>query len=235
MLSPSPSDRSLGTRRQTAILLVLSFSSGATDAFAFLSLGGIFTANMTGNLVLIGLVQRPDYLQTLIGATTAVVFFIAALFAGFRIIAVLSHPSPGRNSATFRLLFVTSVVQALIVVGWLGSGSASTLDSTLRFGLVALSSIAMAFQTVIGRQVSGNTGISTTFVTGTITTLVHDLVAGKSTGWLVRAASVVALVAGAFAGSGAIVAGRDFGPILPLLTAVVATVLSARARVRVGA
>lgn len=40
------------------MLLFLSFGAGATDAFAFLALGGIFTANMTGNLVLVGLVGR---------------------------------------------------------------------------------------------------------------------------------------------------------------------------------
>ena len=51
---------------------MLSFGAGATDAFAFLALGGIFTANMTGNLVLVGLVGRDDYLASLVGAAIAI-------------------------------------------------------------------------------------------------------------------------------------------------------------------
>jgi uncharacterized membrane protein YoaK (UPF0700 family) len=35
-----------------AALLVLTAVSGVVDAFAFLALGRVFTANMTGNLVL---------------------------------------------------------------------------------------------------------------------------------------------------------------------------------------
>ena len=65
MNSPHPTAQG---RRALAALLVLSFAAGAADAFAFLLLGGIFTANMTGNLILAGLPTRPGYMSVLMGA-----------------------------------------------------------------------------------------------------------------------------------------------------------------------
>ena len=62
-----------------AALVLLSFSAGAADAFAFLALGGIFTANMTGNLILTGMFTRPEFGATLVGAIVAIVAFAALL------------------------------------------------------------------------------------------------------------------------------------------------------------
>jgi uncharacterized membrane protein YoaK (UPF0700 family) len=64
-------------RLRAIALVLLTLGSGATDAIAFLGLGGTFTANMTGNLVLIGLVGREDYAGTAVRATVACVAFAA--------------------------------------------------------------------------------------------------------------------------------------------------------------
>jgi uncharacterized membrane protein YoaK (UPF0700 family) len=41
--------------RRDILLLVLTWAAGSVDAISFLALGRVFTANMTGNTVLLGL------------------------------------------------------------------------------------------------------------------------------------------------------------------------------------
>src|SRR6476620_4788078 len=71
--------------RVFAALVLLTFGSGVTDPFAFLGLGGTFTANMTGNLVLVGLVGRPDYPRAALLAGVAIAAFALSLLVSFRV------------------------------------------------------------------------------------------------------------------------------------------------------
>ena len=41
-------------------LLALTFVTGIVDAVSFLALGQVFTANMTGNVALLGFATRPE-------------------------------------------------------------------------------------------------------------------------------------------------------------------------------
>lgn len=199
-------------------LVVLSFGSGATDAFAFLALGGVFTANMTGNLVLAGLVGRPDYLETLLTASLAVVAFLVAMYVGFRVT---------RTGPPQRLLAAVGVVQSVVLVLWIAVGHPAGL--TLTAVMIVLSAVAMGWHTVLGRRLSARAGISTTFVTGTLTAVMQGLAEGRSDGQPLRIAAVVALVLGSFAGALVLLGLPSVGPVLPVLAAVVAWVLIRRA------
>src|SRR3954471_18041620 len=54
-MSPPPAGTTTGLRHPLAkALLVLTFSTGLVDAVSYLGLGRVFTANMTGNIVLLG-------------------------------------------------------------------------------------------------------------------------------------------------------------------------------------
>jgi uncharacterized membrane protein YoaK (UPF0700 family) len=143
------------------VAITLSLAAGATDAFAFQALGGIFTANMTGNLVLTTLFQRPGYAGSLVGALVAIAVFAAALAAGFE----LTRAAP--RGRVVSLLGAATGLQALVLVGWLRHGPDTAL--ALQCALVACSAGAMALQTVVGRRVSSFAGVTTTYVTGTIT------------------------------------------------------------------
>ena len=93
---------------------MLAFAAGATDAFAFLLLGGVFTANMTGNLVLAGLTERPGYATMIVCVIIAILAFAVGLFAAFR------AAPPG--SASRRLVVVLAaglVAQIGVLIGWL--------------------------------------------------------------------------------------------------------------------
>nr|MCW2728322.1 hypothetical protein [Aeromicrobium sp.] len=199
-------------------LVVLSFGSGATDAFAFLALGGVFTANMTGNLVLVGLVGRPGYLDTLLTAALAVVAFLAAMYVGFRVT---------RTVPPLRLLSAVGVVQGIVLAVWIAVDGRAGLAVTCT--MIVLSALAMGWHTVLGRRMSSRAGLSTTFVTGTLTSVMQDLAEGRREAQPLRLVSIAALVLGSFAGALVLLGLPRVGPVLPVVAALVAWVLLRRA------
>jgi uncharacterized membrane protein YoaK (UPF0700 family) len=206
-------------RTAPVIAVVLAFAAGATDAFAFLQLGGIFTANMTGNLVLAGLLHRPHYLTTLIGATVAVLAFGAAAYLGFRLTSSRIGPSRG----TCLLLLVATAAQAAVLAGYAAADHPP--GRLLLSVFIAGSSVAMAGQTVIGRTIEAKSGVTTTFVTGTLTSLMQTLAHGRRDFLAVRTLSILALVAGALTGALAGATDPLFGAALPLVPSLAALLL----------
>jgi len=214
----TPGPASTGT---PAVAVVLSFAAGATDAFAFLQLGGIFTANMTGNLILVGLFHRPNYTTTLIGATLAVIVFAVVAYLGFRL--TLARTGPSRDARL--LLIAATIAQLAVLAGY--AVADRPLGRALLCVFIALSAVAMACQTVIGRTFEAKSGVTTTFVTGTLTSLMQSLANGRTEFRTVRVLSILALVAGASAGALAIAADPLLGAALPLVPSVVALALLA--------
>jgi len=194
-------------------LVLLAFSSGAMDAFAFLSLGGIFTGMMTGNLILMGMFTRPEYLQVLIGALVAVAFFAIGAFAGFR---MTRTPTTGAGpSVTRRLLLPSLIAQAVATVLWIAIPSpAGRIE---QYVIVALLAIALSLQTVAAKRASDVDGITTTYVTGTITTTMQELAENKGKGNLIRIFTVVALPIGAVCSTALVASAPWSAPLLPLV------------------
>lgn len=195
-------------------LVLLAVASGAADAFAFLLLGGIFTANMTGNLVLVGMFTRPGWPVTLAGASTAVAFFAGAAYAAFR-----SSPKgvPGARyprGAVIALTVPGLVLQLALSVSWLLVGGRVELVGSC--ALVALSSAVLGIQTVLAKRLSGSAGLTTTFVTGTLTTIMEDLAERRTGARALQSAVVVAVVVGAVTGTALAAAAPVAAPFLPL-------------------
>src|SRR5205823_3879352 len=74
---------SAGSGNHSDLLLVaLTFGSGAVDAISFLGLGRVFTANMTGNIVILGLaVGIRAGAEVVRAATSLVAFTLGVLIA----------------------------------------------------------------------------------------------------------------------------------------------------------
>jgi uncharacterized membrane protein YoaK (UPF0700 family) len=70
-------------------------------------------------------------------------------------------------------------------------------------------------------------GVTTTYVTGTLTSVMQDIAERKNRGQLLRVASIAALVVGAFAGAGAVALSPTLGPLLPWAAAIAAIILVA--------
>ncbi|MGK9148308.1 DUF1275 domain-containing protein [Plantibacter flavus] len=214
-----------------AMALVLSFAAGATDAFAFLQLGGVFTANMTGNFVLAGLTSRPDFAEVLLGAAVAVALFSVGTYLAFRFTRLVSTSAERPVAAPPRRLVAVLagavLAQVLVVTVWLLLPEAPGAFALCV--LISLSALAMGGQTVVARRIENRSGVTTTFVTGTLTSLMQSLADGVRDHRVMRAAAILMLVAGAFAGS--LLTGVDpaLGAALPLLPSVAGLAILAAA------
>lgn len=184
-------------RRSHVALVLLTLAAGAMDAIAFLGLGGVFTANMTGNLILFALAGREDWVLHALRSGLACAGFCAGLLIGFKM--------PGRHRgnawwplAVIRLLRAGLALQVAFLAGWAFSGGAP--GPAVILALIGAGSCAMGMQAAAARRVN-LAGITATFVTGTLTALFETSASGWSADNRRRAAIVVALVLGALCAS----------------------------------
>ena len=198
--------------RRDALLVALTFAAGAVDAVAFLGLH-VFTAVMTGNLVLLGVAIGQGAARNAVRGLVAVGGYGIGVLAGARIVTT----APGESvwsRAVPRALVLEAVLQAAFLTGWVLTGAAP--DGLAAFALITISGIAMGLQAATTRAVAP--GRSTTYLTGTLTGLLTELSAlGVRPDWWHRALIVIALVAGALAGAIAMSTVPPVAPAIPLL------------------
>jgi uncharacterized membrane protein YoaK (UPF0700 family) len=187
-------------RGAPAILLVMTGVTGVVDAVSFLALGRIFTANMTGNIVLLGfaLGGAPDI--SIPRSLLALGCFLIGAMLGGRISGQMT-----REGRRLRVIcaFVAEVT-LLLTAGTLALGLAAPSEgSPLRMrAIVAATAVAMGLRNAVVRKL-GVADLTTTVLTMTITTLAADSVfaGGDNPRWLRRGSAIVVMVAGAAAGA----------------------------------
>jgi uncharacterized membrane protein YoaK (UPF0700 family) len=201
------------------LLALLAFGSGAVDAISYLGLGKVFTANMTGNIVLLGLAASRSEGPVVLRSAVSLAVFIVGVFAATRI----ATRSPRLHSwlAVRASLVLEVTLQAAFLAAWVGASGHPGL--ALEVVLVALSALAMGFQSGAVRMLG--IGVSTTYVTGTLAGLIGGLAASSgSRRDLVRRAMVVAsLLVGALCAGLAVVYLRTVAPVLPLAVTLIVT------------
>lgn len=199
-------------------LPLLAFGTGAADGFAYLVLGGIFTANMTGNAVLATMYGRPAYPSILIGALTAIGAFSIGLIAGFLI------AKPGQRHSACRALTLSAMCHVAVVILWW----CSTRSGAAVLCLIAASAAAMALQTVAAKRDGIDHGATTTYATGTLTDLLKDVVDGQVDWYSVRWLSLIALPAGAAVSVAVARIWSNMTPLIPLLATATCILLVSR-------
>src|SRR6266446_6464 len=161
-------------------LLGMTAVTGLVDAVSFLSLGRVFTANMTGNVVLLA-------------------FLLGAIFGG-RIMARAGADSQIRFAAQ---AFVLEVV-FLSVASFCSIGYRSDLlgHSFQPFALIALTALAMGTRNAAARKLA-IPDLTTTVLTLTITGIGADssMANGNNPRLARRVESVVAMFLGAALGA----------------------------------
>jgi len=138
---------------------------------SYLGLGRVFTANITGNLVLLGIAIGQQQLTGSIRAVVAFAGFVVGFLLGVRVTARTQPPAVWPRSTTLAVLAELGLLLGLLA-GWEITGdrpSAVTLDI-----LIALSAGAMGMQSAVARRL-GVVAVTTTFVTGMLTTLIAEL------------------------------------------------------------
>lgn len=177
------------------MLVLLSLNSGATDAVGFVALGGAFTSVMTGNMILLGISVTNAVPGVATRSGLAIVLFIAGAFVGSRIAGVAQADNPIWPAPVTRALAAELVALAAFSVGWWASGNHPR--GNVQLVLLGADAIALGIQSsAISRF--GVSGLSTTYMTGTLTTLVVTLAQGRSPRSVIPSGQILAgLIAGA--------------------------------------
>jgi uncharacterized membrane protein YoaK (UPF0700 family) len=220
----------VAARRRDSLVGVLALATGSLDVIGFTRLGGVFTSVITGNVALLGLAAGRRDATLAIHTGVAFLGYIlgAALGAG-----LAARPEPGQSIWPRRVSLVLLVeVLALLVFAavWELSGQAPTGD--IQLGLLALASAAMGMQSA-GVARLAIPGLSSTYLTGTLTGVVAALVARTDYEQVRRGLLALAALAVGAAIGGLLVIGVAWAAPLWAI-AVVGTVLVAAERSRSG-
>jgi uncharacterized membrane protein YoaK (UPF0700 family) len=173
------------------LLVGLTVVTGLVDAFSYLSLGHVFVANMTGNVVFLGFALADVGEISIPAILLAVLAFALGARLGGRWAA---DRSPHRGHL---LAAATAVQAALVTVAAVLAGTAGVRHSSVRLTLLGVLAVAMGGQNAVVRRL-GVPDMNTTVLTSTLTGL-----AGDAASWSAHArrlVSVVAMVFGALLG-----------------------------------
>lgn len=182
------------------LMLTLTFSTGVIDAVGYLGLDRVFTGNMTGNVVLLGMAVAGDTnLPSLRLALAVSCFMIGAAIAGR-----LLRKQPGGWSGWVSLnLLVVSIGTAgiAVYVATVDVHSSDLLASLVTGGLA----MVMGTQAATARHIKV-AEITTVVVTSTITGLAADswLAGGKGKHWARRTLAITLIGLGALVGAAAL-------------------------------
>ncbi len=203
-------------------LLLLTWVAGTMDALSYLK-AGVFTANMTGNTVLLGLGIAGPYRSRLFPCAVSILSFAAgALIAAVFLIGKASAAG-GIRELRAGVAMEIPFAAAFCVLSWLAPQPAPAWIPPL---LIATAACALGIQSVAVRRLKVS-GVVTTFISGTITTAIVSF-AGKNQeaesmrepGWtspLLLAGMFVLYVAAAACGAVLEDTHRFLAALMPLL------------------
>ena len=173
------------------LLIVLTVVTGLIDAFSYLSLGHVFVANMTGNVVFLGFgLAGPSGIAT-DASLVAILAFALGAFLGGRW-ALRRSPHGG-----LRLAIASATQAVLVTSAAIVAGIAGVSGATASLCLVCLLAVAMGGQNAVARRLAVP-DLTTTVLTLTVTALMAE-----PTSWLVRGRRlipVMAMLGGALGG-----------------------------------
>ncbi len=148
--------------------LCLTFGAGFVDAFGYLKLSHVYTANLSGNTVLIGVKAAGDQVPTaLLHAFTIGMFLVGLLVSGILIELAIRRRFR-------RVLGATMALEALFLTGFAAfSGTVADFGDDGPAGwhlyaLLAIAAITMGAQNTSLRM-AGILTVYTTHVTGAVT------------------------------------------------------------------
>ncbi|WP_405149752.1 DUF1275 domain-containing protein [Sphaerisporangium sp. NBC_01403] len=214
----TPLTRRAGRDPLPMALIVLTVLSGGVDAASFLGLGHVFTANMTGNVVVLGFAAGGAPGFSAAASLVSLLAFLAGAVVSGR---VDHHVRPRRARVLITLAAEAAVLGAAAVV-------AAVLDLSApagRYPVIAMVAAAMGLQNGTVR-ILAIPGITTTVLTRTLTGLASEssLAGGTNAGAARRIASVLAMLLGAYLGA---VLLRHTGPPWVLVAVTVCVALIA--------
>jgi uncharacterized membrane protein YoaK (UPF0700 family) len=203
-MSATEANRALAGRAAASVrhplsltLLTLTFTTGLIDATSYLGLGHVFTANMTGNVVLLGFgIAGTPGLPVVSPIVSMVAFLLGAALGGFLASKIAERNAVHVGSALgieVGLITIAAVLTAAINI----RPNALSGDT-----IVALLAFAMGVRNATVRRIAVP-DLTTTVLTLTLTGLAADsrLAGGSGKGTTRRLSALVAMLTGAIAGA----------------------------------
>lgn len=182
---------------RTGCMLALTFSTGIADAVGYLALDKVFTGNMTGNVVILGMSVVGTTDLPVLGPSLALVSFMLGAAVGGR---ALADRQPGWTRQVTLLIGLVGVLFATAAV--LFAAAAVREGTGLAYAMTAGLAAAMGVQAAVARWLAVK-DVTTVVVTSTITGLAADSRwgAGVPQPWLRRAGAILLIGAGAAVGA----------------------------------
>src|SRR6266702_2779371 len=125
-------------------LIALTFSTGLIDAVSFISLSHVFTANMTGNIVLLGFaVGGATGLSAARSGASLLAFMAGALFGGtFNV----RHSGWTQMRLLKRAIMVEAVLLLMAASFAASFGTKNGISPNLTYALIVLTALAIGFR-----------------------------------------------------------------------------------------
>ena len=217
-------------RALTAISVLLTIGTAATDVACFTRLGSVFASVMTSNLVFLGLSAARHSGALAARSGVAVAAYVIGVAAASRLARAGQRPAPrmtrparpARRGQPWSAwiastLLVEIVLLATFTAGWEITGTKPEGGAQLL--LLVAAAVAMGIQSGVV-AVLGIAGVSTTYLTGTLTTLIDALASPQPRPGVNvrRAAALCALVGGAALGGLLLATVPAAVPAVPLAT-----------------
>lgn len=185
-------------RVELTMMLALTFTTGIIDAIGYLGLDRVFTANMTGNVVIMGM--------GLVGSTDLPVLGPALAFVGFLLGAGIAAAL--QRKARTGWSGITTIVLTVCALIPLALGIVAEIEGHVEvhtptaYAITGLLGLAMGAQAATARRI-GVKDVTTVVITSTITGLAADsrLAGGNGSGTGRRIWAIVLMFVGALAGA----------------------------------
>ena len=202
------------TRRSDALVIVLTLVTGSTDAIGLIRLGGVFTSVMTGNMVFLGIATAEHNGSIALHTGVAFAAYVLGSFIGAR---VAGHAPKDETHLWPRSIVVALAVELAVVavfaVWWeLLHGTPSP---HITYALLGLNAAALGVQSAAVLRF-GVHGLSTTYLTGTLTQFVAGLTKRGDPLQVRSGLILLALIIGALLGAVTALHAPLFAPLVPL-------------------
>lgn len=156
------------------ILLLTAFAAGSVDVVSFAVLGGVFASAMTGNFALLAwYVARSDF-QSAMGSVVALSGFVVGCAVGI----LQRRGRPAGNAITLLLMSECGLLLFFALYALWAPGVSNGPGGHLQ---IALLSVAMGLQAVLGQTISVTSIVFTTTLTRLVASVADSLSNGEPT------------------------------------------------------
>jgi uncharacterized membrane protein YoaK (UPF0700 family) len=202
------------------LMLALTFSTGVIDAVGYLGLDKVFTGNMTGNVVILGMALAGAPGLPIVGPVIALLLFMAGAAVSGRVLKGRPAGWSHLNTTLFGVVGVILLAAALVAL------LVTERPEWVTYGVTGMLGLAMGMQAGAARHI-GVADVTTVVVTSTIVGLAFDSVfgGGGNKNWARRLFAIALIGTGAGVGALLLHLHLGAGMLLAAIITIAAAVL----------